>query len=320
MQQTNEQVYLAVDLGGTKLCVGELDAGGRVLRQQRCPSGFLSQRQALELIVQTVEDFIARREDPRPLAAIGMGLVGRIDSRDGRWLQIDHDRAEELPAAAMLREKFGLPCFIDNDVRSAAKAEMLFGCGRSSRDWIYINVGTGIAAGIVSGGRLLTGGHCNAGEVGHTASGIGFSAPCACGRPDCVETVASGAGLARCARLLAPQYPDTLLRLPADGAPAPAADIFALYDTDALCRLLVDNAAQALANLIMNLVRMCDPETVVLGGGLMSAALLYDKVLARLQPYTMRYVTGGVVRTGLDPAQAGLLGAGANAILGLRED
>ena len=311
--------YIAVDLGGTKLLLGELDREGHVLRTRRYPSGALTQREALALMEQGLDHFLAEESPENQPVAMGLGLVGRIDSETGTWLEIDHDRKEVLPLGQILRERYGLPCFMDNDVRSATKAEMLFGQGRNSRHMIYINVGTGIAAGFVTGGRLIRGGSCNAGEVGHTASGIGFRAPCACGRPDCVEPVASGLGFDVSARILAPQYPDTKLRIPEDGTRVSAADIFALYDRDPLCRVLTDNAAQALANLLMNLIRVTDPDTVVLGGGVMSSGFLYEKVLPLLNGHTIRFVTNGIVRTALDPRFIGLLGAGSNAILGMEE-
>ena len=296
------ETYIAVDLGGTKLLLGEIDRRGNVLRTKRWPTGALTQSQALELIESALDEFLGEESpEHRPLA-IGLGLVGRIDGKTGRWLEIDHDRKEEIPLGEILEARYHLPCFADNDVRSATKAEMLFGRGRNTRHLIYINVG-----------------NCNAGEVGHTASGIGFHAPCACGRPDCVEPVASGLGFDTSARILAKQYPDTKLMIP-EGARVSAADVFALYDTDELCHVLVDNAAQALANLIMNLTRVTDPETIVLGGGVMSGGFLYEKILPRLNAHTMRFVTGGVVRTTLDPRYIGLLGAGSNAIYGLEEE
>ena len=252
-------------------------------------------------------------------AALGLGLVGRIDARQGVWLGIDPARNEEIPVARLLGGRYGLPCFADNDVRSATKAEMLFGRGRGTRHMVYINVGTGIAAGTVSDGRLIFGSHFNAGEVGHTASGIDLRADCVCGRPDCVESVASGLGLDKCARLLAPRFPGTALHIPQNGARVSAAEIFERYDADPLCKTLADNAAEGLANLIMNLVRMSDPDTIVLGGGVMTDGFLYRKVLERLNPYTIRFVTGGVVLTGLDPAFVGLMGACSNAIKGMEE-
>lgn len=314
-----ENTYLGVDLGGTKLKIGESDLEGNLLWTREYPSGYLGQREALNLIESALDKALEERPaDKRPVA-IGLGLIGRIDSSTGTWLEIDHDRAEVLPISDSLQKRYGLPCFADNDVRSATKAEILFGRGKDYDNWIYINVGTGIAAAIVSKKRLITGGHCNAGEVGHSASGIDFHAPCACGRPDCVESVASGSGLDLCARLLAPQYPDTILAIPPVGTRISGAEIFSLYEIDPLCRTLTDNAAKALGNLIMNMVRFCDPELVVLGGGLMSTDFLYRKVLDRLNPFTMRYVTGGVVRTGLDPRNIGVMGACGNAIKGLEE-
>jgi len=314
-----DTTYLGADLGGTKLMLGEADAAGSLLWRREYPSGYLSQREALKLIEDALDNSLNGRPAGKRPAAVGLGMIGRIDSRTGTWLEIDHDRSEVLPIAEILQKRYGLPFFADNDVRSAAKAEMLFGQGKDAKNWVYLNVGTGIAAAIVSDGRLMTGGYWNAGEVGHTASGIDFRAPCSCGRPDCVEPVASGMGLDLCARMLAPQYPDTRLTIPPEGARVGAAEIFSLYETDPLCRILTDRAAQALANLIMNLVRFSDPELVVLGGGLMSDDFLRQKILGRLNPFTIRYVTGGIVRTGLDPRNIGLLGACGNAIKGLEE-
>lgn len=320
-KQTRKTSFLGVDLGGTKLLVGEMDAGGSLLAYKKYPSEPLSQTEAMKLITACVDDYLAtaRPAGAGAPAALGLGLVGRIDARQGVWLGIDPARNEEIPVARLLGGRYGLPCFADNDVRSATKAEMLFGRGRGTRHMVYINVGTGIAAGTVSDGRLIFGSHFNAGEVGHTASGIDLRADCVCGRPDCVESVASGLGLDKCARLLAPRFPGTALHIPQNGARVSAAEIFERYDADPLCKTLADNAAEGLANLIMNLVRMSDPDTIVLGGGVMTDGFLYRKVLERLNPYTIRFVTGGVVLTGLDPAFVGLMGACSNAIKGMEE-
>lgn len=305
------KTYIGVDLGGTSLKLGEIDRAGNILRRESVPSGYLTQREALNLMEEKLEVFLMRPAGEP--AAIGAGLLGRIDSERGIWLELDHDRREELPFADAVSRRFGLPCFMDNDVRSAAKAERLFGSAGGLENWAYVNVGTGIAAAVFSGGRLVRGGHFNAGEVGHTTSGIGFHAPCSCKRPDCVEPVASGMGLDLCARLLAPDYPDTRLAIPETGKVS-AGEVFALYDTDPLCRALTDNAAMALANLLMNLTRFCDPEKIVLCGGVMTGGFLLEMVKARLDPFTMRYVTGGVELSPIPPGDIGIFGAGANAI------
>lgn len=319
--EKDEATYLGVDLGGTKLLIGEMTSDGRLLRTKKYPSGPLSQPEALEVICRAVQDFLetVRPENaPMPIA-MGVGLVGRVNSREGIWLEIDSARAEQIPIGAILSRRFGLPCFADNDVRSAAKAEVLFGMGRQSGGLIYINVGTGIAAGIMIGGRMLTGSHYDAGEVGHMVSGIPLRVPCPCGRMDCVEPVASGAGFDKCARMLAARYPETRLHIPQDGSRVRVEDVFALYGADPLCTLLTDNGAQAIANLVMNLVRTLDPDTVVLGGGVMSDGFLYPHVMQKIDPYTVRFVTNGIVLTRLDAARIGLMGACSNAIEGLKK-
>ena len=320
MNDQLQQTYIGADLGGTKLLIGEMDRSGKLLRWKKYPSGALSQREALELIQRGLDDFLAVPTPGCRVAAIGAGLVGRINSRTGTWYEISPAKKETLEIGSILSQRYGVPCFADNDVRSATKAELLFGKDRCSRDLIYLNIGTGIAAGFVSGGRLITGGHCNAGEVGHTGSGIDMKVPCECGRDDCVEPVASGLGFDRCARILAPRYPDTKLTIPEDGSRVDVAEVFRLYDTDPLCRLLTDNAAQAAANLIMNLIRFNDPDTIVLGGGVVSDGFLYRRILEKLNPQTIRFVTGGIVLTELDPRFIGVLGACSNAVKGMEEN
>jgi predicted NBD/HSP70 family sugar kinase len=305
--------YLGVDLGGTKLLIGEMDGTGRIISHKKYRSGYIGQADALGIIGESLEDYLrtGRARDKGPPQAIGLGLIGRVDNARGIWFQIDSRRTQELRIAEILSQKFALPCYVDNDVRSALRAEMRFGCGRQSRDFIYINAGTGIAAGIVTGGTIIRGSHCNAGEVGHTRVGVdpGVDIPCGCGRVNCVEMIASGSGLDRCARALRDRYPGTILDIPAEGTPVAVTEIFEKSGRDPLCALLVDTAARGLANLIMNLVRVSDPDTVVLGGGMVSDGFLLPRIEAALNHHTMRFVTQGVSITRLDPAYAGLLGA-----------
>jgi predicted NBD/HSP70 family sugar kinase len=306
-----DKTYLGLDFGGTKLLIGEADSAGQVLRTSKYSSGYMDKDRALDFITESLDDYFAKaefgEERPKP-AAMGLGVVGRVDNKQGVWFEMDGLRKGETPIAAILKSRYGIPCFIDNDVRSAARAERRFGRGRNSEHFIYINVGTGIAAGTVAGGEVLSGGHCNAGEVGHTHSGINSGIECICGRKDCVEMLASGKGFDFCARHYAPRFPATALKIPAEGK-VDVRDIFALADTDELCRLLVNQAAETLANLIMNMVRVSDPDTIVLGGGVASDGFLLPRIKEKLNAHTMRYVTNGVVLTELKPEHIGLIGA-----------
>ena len=309
--------YLGLDLGGTKLLVGQVDKHGNVLRYKRYDAGFYSQQAALEIIRASLDDYISNVgfvNGERPLA-MGVGLIGRVDPNEGVWLQIDPNRTQPVELAKQLNDLYGIPCRIDNDVKSATRAERVWGVGQFSKNFIYINVGTGIAVGLVVNGRQVRGSHFNAGEAGHMVVGVNVGVRCGCGRTDCVEMIASGMGLNACARLLKDRYP-TALDIPADESERIDANkIFALAKQgDELCTVLTENAARGIADLIMNLVRITDPDTVVLGGGIAAEEFMFEKILSRLNGNTMRFVSNGVVITRLNPKFVGLLGAAAVAM------
>ena len=310
------QTYLGLDLGGTSLLIGEMDRQGNILKQKRYATGYFDQQTACEIIKSSLDDYIATvgwaGEDPPE--AIGIGLVGRVDSEEGIWHQIDPGRTYPVALAKLLTDRYGIPCRIDNDVKSGTRAECAWGVGQHSKNFVYINIGTGIAVGTVVNGRLIRGSHFNAGEAGHTQVGVKIGMPCCCGRMDCVETIASGSGINACARMLKDRY-ETELCIPENGESVRFSDVLTLSEKgDPLCTVLVDNAAQAIADLIMNLVRITDPDTVVLGGGVIAQGSMLAKVQNYLHKHTMRFVTNGVVLSKLDPQYVCLLGAGAVAM------
>lgn len=310
------ETYLAMDFGGTKLLVGEVDCEGHIISEKKYTTGYVNQQAAVDIIKSSLNDFLLTTGtgSHRP-EAVGIGLIGRVDSVKGQWLQIDPQRSRPVDLAACVSRTFGMPCYLSNDVKAAALAEQCWGHGQESDNFIYINIGTGIAACTVVDGRLTMGSHFNAGEVGHTQVGVHAGVHCGCGRTDCVEAIASGIGFDSCARLLHDSYPETKLWLPEHaGGRVDVREVMELAaGGDRLCRRLVENAARAIANLIMNLVRVTDPDTVVLGGGIVCDPRMFDMIQECLHPSTMRFVSRGVVLTRLQASHAGLLGAAAVA-------
>lgn len=310
------ETYIGMDFGGTKLLIGEVNRFGNILGQKLYTTGYVNQLSAVELIKSSLADYLATvGTGTRQPRAVGIGMIGRVDTTSGKWLQIDTNRNSTINLSEEIRSDFGYDCFISNDVKSATIAEQCWGYGRESDNFIYINIGTGIAAGCVVGGKLIVGSSYNAGEVGHMQVGVHAGVKCCCGRIDCVEAIAAGVGFDACARLLSPAYPDSALYIPTDGTRVDVRLVYDLYrQGDPLCKFLVENAATAIANLIMNLVRVTDPDTVVLGGGIVSDPMMYSMIIDRLHAGTMRFATNGVVMTRLNPSHIGLLGAAAVAM------
>ena len=312
-----ENTFLALDLGGTKLLIGEVNEKGEVLNHKRYETGYIDQDTALFIIKQSIDNYIETvgwAYDKKP-SAMGIGLIGRVDNATGIWLQMDPKRNNPTFLAKELSGIYNIPCYIDNDVKSATRAEKLWGYGQISKDFIYINIGTGIAAGFIINDRLVRGSHFNAGEVGHTNVGIDVGIKCGCGRNNCVELIAAGIGFDKSARLLKKHYSTKLSISDDENQKVDVREVYSLYEQkDELCIRLVENAAEGIAGLIMNLVRVSDPDTVILGGGIVSGGFLYPKILEKLNPTTIRFVKNGVVLTKLDPAFIGLIGAAAVAM------
>lgn len=256
---------LALDVGGTKTIVAAVDgmpSGG--FRPLRPPVRFATPRDPRDfldaLVVAAGE---ALPEGARP-AAVGIGVPGPVDAERGIVPTSTNIGWRDFPIAALVSRYFGgVPVAIDDDANTGALGEAIAGAGQGADPYVYMPLGTGLGAGVVVGGRIVSGAHGAAGEVGHLAVD-GRSGPrCGCGRRNCVEAWCAGAGLARRAREVWPA------RRLADGSPAPrdAAAIFALArsgDPDAL--LLVARARHALAIGMAAILAAIDPAVVTVGG------------------------------------------------------
>ncbi len=304
--------YLGLDFGGTKLLVGEVDNGGRVLQSKRYATGMLTQNEAVELLKTSVRDYLYTMGVQGRLKGAGIGIVGVTDHRNGRWISITHEvTGPAIPLARIIENEVGVPVAVDNDVRSATTGERLWGHGRGVENFIYLNVGTGVAAGFVTGGQVLRGANNNSGEVGHMCVSLGDDTPCICGRKGCVETIVSGTGFTTQYLRLREQYPESRLELNPLGR-LDAGKLFQLADTgDALAKRIAEYGLDVLAALIMNLVRVSDPELIVLGGGVVSDGWILERLRPRLNTATMRGVSKGIVLSAFNAHETGVIGAAA---------
>lgn len=309
------ETYLGMDFGGTKLLIGEVDAAGVVLRSKRYPTGFTRQTDAIQALLRAVRDYRDNVGFAGEPVAAGVGIIGIVDNPRGEWISIAHEpEGPPVPLARLVSQELQLPCSIDNDVRSSTTAELLLGQGRCSNNFIYLNVGTGLAAGFVVDGQLLRGANVNAGEIGHMVVDLSDIRPCVCGRAGCVENVVSGIGFTQQVR---ERGLKELLTLPGGRA-----DVCRLFDRaengDAVCRQIVETGARALACAIMNLVRVTDPDTIIYGGSILGDRRFLPMVERWLEPGTMRGVTRGLVASSFAPQYAGLLGAASLGMVDAR--
>lgn len=302
--------YLGFDFGGTKLLIGEVDEQGNIIREKRYPTGCRNEAQAVKVLLESAVDYLETIGIQGNLLGAGVGIVGTVDYENGYWITM-HPRitTEPIPLAVMLKDIVKVPVYIDNDVKSATVGELIFGSGKGRNNFVYLNVGTGLAGGFVVDGRILRGRSNNAGEIGHTVIDIQNTDDCICGRQGCIEGAVSGYGFTKQIE----KYGLTEL-LTVDRK----ANVSKLYQEaeagEKMADKVLDYAAKSMANLMMNLVKVLDTEGFILGGGCVQDGVLIRRMQKYLRPEIMESVTEGIQISQLNPAYTGLLGAAALAV------
>ncbi|MFO1208362.1 MAG: ROK family protein [Amaricoccus sp.] len=286
-------IAVGVDIGGTHLRAGRIAADGTILDRRRTASA----RDPEEMVARLFE-LVAGLDAPG-VAAIGIGVPGRVDFARQAVLSGGYVDLSAVPLAARLGERFGRPVTIDNDGSMALVAEARLGAGRGARDLALMTIGTGIGGGIMADGRILRG-RGTAGQLGHIPVDPA-GPPCLCGRRGCVEVLSSGTALAGLIRAAG---------LP-DGTTA-AALIARAQGGDAVAAGIVAAWAAPLRRAADALVATLDCDRVVLGGGLGRDAAA---AIALLPPEPGWY-DREIVAAALGD-DAGMIGAGLAALDGL---
>lgn len=302
---------IGIDVGGTKMLAIALDPTepGRILAEQRVPTP-----PAGAGLVEALADLIASVDGTTgtPAAAIGVGVPGLVD-RDGVLYVGAHlQQVDRLPLAAGLREHTARPVVVVNDANGHAVGEHRAGAARGVDEALVVTLGTGIGAGMISGGELVRGAHGFAGEPGHMVVDPA-GPPCPCGRRGCWERFASGTGLGRLARDAAlGGRLEAAVEL-AGGHPEGVRGehvTAAARGGDAEALAVLDDLAGWIAVGLANLINVMDPALIVIGGGVVEAA---DLVLPAVRTQVARAVLGQGRRPDV-PIVAAELGERAGAI------
>ena len=244
---------IGIDIGGTNLRVARVSDTGTILErvtEKITPDPVAVQARIVDLV---------HRLDRPNVAAIGIGIPGRVDARNRLVLSGGYVDLSTLLLAESVERDSGKPVVIDNDCNMALVAEIAIGAAQGHDNVVMFTIGTGIGGAIVQEGRIVRG-RMTAGQLGHLTVDVNGTA-CACGRRGCVETTSSGTALRRHvaeAGLPATTTVDQLFAREAAGE-APAAQALEAWAKP--LRAAIDSAIAAF-----------DPDLVLLGGGLGHAA------------------------------------------------
>jgi glucokinase len=285
-----KSLFVGVDIGGTKVAAGLVNANGEISAQVREPMvSSSSAQEGLNAVLSAIARVIPDGEGD--VGGIGICAPGPLDPKTGMILNPPNLPCwRNFPLAESVREHYSAPVKVDNDANAAALAETRWGAARGYRNVFYATIGTGIGTGIVFDGKIYHGRTGSAGEGGHVS--IDYRGPiCRCGKPGCIEILASGTAIAQRARQeLAAGAKSVMLELAGGDVAALTGEIVGKASDagDDLASQILADATEMLALWLSNIVDLFDPEVIVIGGG---AAALYrpffDKLHERISHLTV---------------------------------
>lgn len=302
------KVYAAADVGGTKILLLLAGPDRNVILRRRLSTPEKAGPEqvigALDLALS--EALRAAGRERRDLAGLGVCIAALLDHEEGIIYESPNlDWHEPIPFRSLLGGCFDCPVYLENDANAAILGEVRYGAARGHRHAAYITISTGIGGGLYLDGKIYRGSGGFAGEIGHVKR-FGRGRRCGCGGSDCLETWASGEGIARSARELWDES-DPLT------GPLGTAAVFDLAAAgNSLARSIIENAVQDIGTVLANLVTLLNPSCLVLGGGVARhrpalVGALQEKINEIAIPPTVRISHVQVVSARLEP-EAGAWG------------
>jgi glucokinase len=235
-----------IDLGGTQVRVAVAHPDGHIVATSR---NYTTALRTPRRVVDWASDQITRLVEGEKVLCVGIGAPGPTNPSRGTLINPPNLPGwRNVPLAAMLREILDCPAYLENDANLAGLGEYHHGAGRGTHTMVYITWSTGVGAGLILDGRLFSGAHGAAGEVGHMI--LDPHGPLdSCGQHGCVEVYCGGGALAR-----------------TTGSTAAA-----LFDEAASgngeAANWVREAATQMGYALINVANLFDPEVIVMGGG-----------------------------------------------------
>ncbi|TJY39835.1 ROK family protein [Cohnella pontilimi] len=289
-----ERYFIGMDIGGTNTELGMFNADMKLLDvrtfgtiKPHWPNVVSDPHDYLDLLEREIRELLQRHGlDVDRVEAIGGGVPGIVDPMNGISLGASNLGWKNVPFAAEMKRRLGVPVYIDNDVRIYTLGEAHAGAGVGHRHILSVTLGTGLAACVLLDGRPLRGSTLFAGEIGHDpVEGATFR--CNCGKTGCLETIASATGIARLAESGLSSHPESILNRVAGGKKLNAHDVFlACEEGDSFALDVFTRVGTILGRRLASFMFLINPEVVIVGGGASRAGdYLLNPIRAQIREY-----------------------------------
>ncbi len=284
------KLRIGIDLGGTNIKAGVVDADNNLLFSHKIKTGPTRQWQEIvEDMANAVREVAKMAEmDLSELCCIGLGSPGAVDAKRGSVLFFGNiDNWEMLPIGDALGELLSLRVHMANDADCAALGEYLAGAAKGHKSALVLTLGTGVGGAFVANGKLFAGGGVGAMELGHIQI-VENGEYCTCGKNGCAEAYVSGTALIRETKAAAKLHPNSLINtLYSEEGKISARTAFeAAKAGDEVGRKIVEDYIKRLSDTIVSLVNIFRPEVVILSGGISGEG---EYLTAPINDYLKKY-------------------------------
>ena len=300
-------MYIGIDIGGTSIKAGVVNEKGDILAKHAVLTPKNDNNALLNAMLESINKAIdeagVQKSD---IEAIGIGNPGIVDRDKGILLEATNIGFSDIPAREFLRKHFGdIPVLVENDANCAALGE--FYKTESSKNFIFITLGTGIGGGIIINGKLYFGTNGAAGELGHIATHAN-GRQCGCGRRGCWEAYASVTGLIETTK----EHRHEIKSLSPDEEISGRTVFYLARKGDKDAKRIRDMWIEEVAIGIVDMVNIFQPDQVLIGGAISKEG---DTILLPIIDYVKKNAFGserlsipkiGISKIGGD---AGIIGA-----------
>ena len=306
---------IGVDIGGTNVKIALVDFDGKIVYSNTVPTrAEMGYEAGVNNIKQAIKELMQETgESAKTIEAIGFGLPGQIDYKEGVVKNLPNIPGwVNIPLAKIIEDEFSIPTRLDNDVRCAALGELNFGAGKNCENLICITVGTGIGSGIVLNGKLVRGASNAAGEIGHIKMDMTGGPLCGCGDYGCFEAYASGPAIVTMAKeYISGGKSAKYKEMATDGIITPYIVAQAALQGDAVSIQIFKQMGKIIGTGLASVINLLNPEKIIIGGGVADAGeILLDPIRKTIIDRAMP-IQGNAVE--VVPAQlantAGVIGA-----------
>ena len=306
---------IGIDVGGTNIKIALISNKGEILYSNTFPTrAEMGYVYTVSNIKQAINDLMSETKSSKSnIESIGFGFPGQIDYKNGIVRNSTNVPGwNNVAIADIIKTEFGIPAFIDNDVRCATLGELKYGAGKGAENLVCITVGTGIGSGLVINGKLVRGASNAAGEIGHIKLSMNDGPLCGCGDFGCFEAYASGPSIVAMAEEYIKGGKSTMYREIANGSEiTPYIVSKAAEEGDAVAKQIFKQIGHYIGIGLSSVINLLNPEKVIIGGGVSAAgALLFDPIKETINERAMKIAREAVE---IVPAElgntAGVIGA-----------